>query len=156
KTFKTTTAGTLYLAFNDGVNFGDNLGSWSVKVSFLSAVALGSGHGTLLVEADRINTSLVDRWGIVLTAADGSGLSWTPTYVDNVVAAVLAVEARLGVPLSQVLGGVELRLTVDNAAGMTTRSAGLASHIRLGTQTRGQGVRLDDRSFGRVSPSADL
>lgn len=156
-TFNAPASGTLYLAFNDGVNFEDNIGSWSVNVTYPATLSFGTGYGTEAIYADRINTSLVDAWGVVLTVRDGNpGLTWTPDYVDNVVAALAAVQGRLGVPLKQVFGGLELRLTGIAGAGSTTRGATTASFIRLGAATRGAVVRTDNRSWGQRSPPAAL
>jgi hypothetical protein len=156
-TFNAPASGTLYLGFNDGVNFEDNSGSWNISVTFESAIRLGAAYGSELIHADRVNTALVDRWGIVLTVHDGNpDLTWTPTFVDNVVRALSAVEPRLGVPLSQIFGGVEMRLTDSSGAGQTHRSADTASFVEFGKAMRGSLERPDNRSWGRRSPPPAL
>jgi hypothetical protein len=153
--FVAPATGTLYLAVNDGVNFEDNAGQWNLNLTYPTTVNLGTGHGGLNVQADRLNTSLVDRWGVVLTM-ETSNIHpthlWSPTYIGNVERAFQAVENRLGVPFKQVFGGLELRLVATNTAGGTTRAAGHESYIQFGLLTQTSTRRNDDRTYGQISP----
>lgn len=161
KTFNPTTTGTLFLAFNDGVNFEDNSGYWSVSITFEEFVQLSPTiYGTGKVIADRINTSFIDNWGIILTVEQGvpSTLSWNPTATDNLAAAFNNIQNRLvmhgGYTFAQVYTGLELRLTAASGAGDTILGNG--NFVRFGTDTQGSAIRRDDRSWGRISPIAQF
>jgi len=153
KTFTASATGTLFLAFNDGVNFQDNTGQWNVTVSFESVVQLAPTiYGTLKINADSINGSLVDTWGVILTVEEGSLSSWTTTATDNLASAFNDIQNRLLARASrmfkQVYAGLELRLSGIPGAGQTI--SGNGNFVRFGTGTQGSIVRADDRSWGRI------
>jgi hypothetical protein len=162
KQFTPSMSGTLFLAFNDGVSFEDNSGSWNVAVTFEDRVQLAtSGYGTDKIFADRINTSLVDTWGVILTIQEDvtdTSLAWNPTAIANLVSAFTAVEGRLqnraDRTFKQVFGGLEIRFWAGSGAGVTHTEGKL---IRFGTGTRGTtATRLDNRSWGRINPIAQF
>jgi hypothetical protein len=156
--FTAQSTGTLYLAFNDGVNFDDNEGLWNIRLSFPGEVSLGVGHDDDTVFADRVNASLVSRWGVVLTVDANNGFPdhnvWTPTYIRHVELALAAIEARLNRPFKDVFGGVELRLVASETAGGT--AVGFPSVITLGRGARDADGRIDNRNWGQVSPPSAL
>jgi hypothetical protein len=149
------------LACNDGVNFQDNNGFWNVDVTFEENVRLApTGYGTDTIYADRINTSLVDTWGVILTIQTGftTPPEWDSTAVANVVAVCSIVNSRLqvyaGRSFKEVFGGLELRFypTLPDVYGVTTNE----NLIRFGQGTRNTVERLNERGFGRISVDGSL
>lgn len=161
-TFTPTTSGTLFLACNDGVNFQDNNGFWNVDVTFEEDVQLApSGYGSLTIYADRLNTSLVDDWGIILTAEKNlnASVNWNAAAIANVVAALAAIDGRIQAQTNrtfkEVFAGLELRLSPHGGAGLVASTNGNVVRFGLGTQGT-VNARNDNRSFGQVDPPAAL
>jgi len=141
-----------------------NNGFWNVDVTFEEDVQLApSGYGSLTIYADRINTSLVDTWGVILTIQKTGfttppDFSWDSTAIDNLEAAFDAIQTRLqaqtGYTFKDVFGGVELRFypTLPDVYGVTTNE----NLIRFGQGTRNTVERLNERGFGRISVDGSL
>lgn len=161
-TFTPTTSGTLFLACNDGSNFEDNDGFWNVEVTFEEDVLLApNGYGSLTIYADRLNTSLVDDWGVILTAEDNlsASVNWNADAIANVVAAFTAIDNRIRAQTSrtfkEVFAGLEVRLSPHSGAGLVASTNG--NVVRLGVLTQGVvDPRLDNRTFGQISPDSVL
>lgn len=150
------------MAFNDGVSFEDNSGYWNVDVTFEELVQLApSGYGTPKTYADRMNTSLVDDWGVILTAEQDlpTSVNWDEIAVANVIAALTAIDDRIQTRTSrtfkEVFAGLELRLSTHSGAGLVASTHG--NDVRFGVQTQDTvNPRLDDRTYGQISPISAL
>jgi len=159
RTFTANRSGTLFLAFNDGVNFEDNSGYWDVTITFEEEVQLASsGYGSDTIYANRYNGSLVDEWGVILTVQTGftTPPEWDSVAIANLEAAFQAVQDRLPSPYTfkDVFGGLELRFhpTLPSVYGVTFNE----NLIRFGQGTRNTVERLNERGFWRISVDGSL
>jgi hypothetical protein len=153
RTLTANRSGTLFLAFNDGVNFEDNSGYWDVTITFEEEVQLASsGYGSNTIYANRYNGSLVDEWGVILTVQTGftTPPEWDSVAIANLEVAFQAVQDRLPSPYTfkDVFGGLELRFypTSPDEYGITFNE----NLIRFGQGTRNTVERLNERGFGRT------
>jgi hypothetical protein len=164
RTLVPTTSGTLFLAFNDGADFQDNAGSWNVNVTFEELVRLAppTAYGSDWIYADRITTSLVDNWGVILTVQEGQtdpAVVWNSVAVANLEAAFSAIQIRLlnrtNRTFKQVFGGLELRFCGPFTGNPTPASQTYNENlIRFSpiTRTVGPTFRIDNRAWSRITP----
>lgn len=169
RTLTANRTGTLFLAFNDGVNFEDNSGYWDVDITFEEEVHLApvvdhpDGYGADKIYADRVNTSLLDTWGVILTIQRTGfdtppEFDWDSTAIDNLEAAFTAIHTRLQSQTSytfkDVFAGVELRFypTLPDVYGVTWGK----NLIRFGQGTRNTVERPNNRGFGRIDVDDSL
>lgn len=149
-------SGRLYLACNDGVNFEDNSGGWDIEVTFEECVEISNQYfGSQEVLADKIDVSLLEEWGVILTIqcdTTDTDAEWTSTAKSNLVGAFNLINSRLQATTTRsfkdVFGGLELRM-VDSLGSIGGRA--FNGHlIRFGDVGRDGGTRADDRTWGRT------
>lgn len=164
RTLTPPATGTLFLAYNDGANFQDNSGSWEVDVTFEELVSLdpsgSNDYGTLKIYADRIETSLVDTWGVILTVEEDVTDDWDAVAIDNVEDALTVVRTRIqsetGQTFKEVFAGTEFRLADLAGAGLVSNLN--PNFVRFGDETLSNPgpTRPDNRDWGRINASPSL
>lgn len=162
RSFTPNATGTLFLACNDGYSFEDNSGYWEIRVTFEELVILRpTGYGTNQIYADRIDRSLVETYGVILTVQNvqsttASIPSWDATAIGNVTSALSAIDSRLqnraGRSFKDVFRGLELRFfpTQGDIYGVTFNE----NLVRFGLGARTNANRIDNREYGRNIPTA--
>jgi len=159
-----TATGELYLAMNDGVNFGDNSRQFNAIVTVPSCVPLSSLSGSVQVKGDRIDAELMPTWGVMLTVqcdVTDDAIRWTPTQKQNLINAFSSINTRLldhtNKGFRSVFGGIELRHVgslTPSTIGADTPSAQNGYLMRVGPVGRGGTTRNVSRAFGEVNTGA--